>query len=77
MVGDRRRLLGREAVDAVQQAQALRGDLLLEVPAVAVAVQRATVEDLMAVERVDRELAVSIKDTLERVTESTILDQYS
>ena len=26
---------------------------------------------------VDRELAVSIKDTLERVTESTILDQYS
>ena len=39
--------------------------------------QRATVEDLMAVERVDRELAVSIKDTLERVTESTILDQYS
>src|ERR671911_1071119 len=39
--------------------------------------QRATIEDLMDVERVDRELAVSIKDTLERVTESTILDQYS
>jgi diadenylate cyclase len=39
--------------------------------------QRATVEDLMDVDRVDRELAVSIKDTLERVTESTILDQYS
>jgi diadenylate cyclase len=39
--------------------------------------QRATVDDLMAVDQVDRELAVSIKDTLERVTESTILDQYS
>ena len=39
--------------------------------------QRATVEDLMEVDRVDRELAISIKDTLERVTESTILDQYS
>ena len=31
----------------------------------------------MDVENVDRELAVSIKDTLERVTETTILDQYS
>jgi hypothetical protein len=31
----------------------------------------------MDVEDVDRELAMSIKDTLERVTESTILDQYS
>ena len=39
--------------------------------------QRATVDDLMEVEHVNRELAVSIKDTLERVTESTILDQYS
>jgi diadenylate cyclase len=39
--------------------------------------QRATVDDLMGVDQVDRELAVSIKDTLERVTESTILDQYS
>jgi diadenylate cyclase len=39
--------------------------------------QRATVEDLMEVDQVDRDLAVSIKDTLERVTESTILDQYS
>jgi diadenylate cyclase len=39
--------------------------------------QRATVEDLMAVDQVGRDLAVSIKDTLERVTESTILDQYS
>src|SRR4051812_44574782 len=35
--------------------------------------QRATVDDLMAVDDVDRELAMSIKDTLERVTESTIL----
>jgi diadenylate cyclase len=39
--------------------------------------QRATVDDLMDVHQVDRELAVSIKDTLERVTESTILDQFS
>ena len=39
--------------------------------------QRATVDDLMDVDHVDRELAISIKDTLERVTESTILDQYS
>ena len=31
----------------------------------------------MAVDDVDEELAISIKDTLERVTESTILDQYS
>ena len=31
----------------------------------------------MDVDHVDRELAMSIKDTLERVTESTILDQYS
>jgi diadenylate cyclase len=39
--------------------------------------QRATVDDLMDVDQVDRELAIAIKDTLERVTESTILDQYS
>src|SRR5215218_6966367 len=39
--------------------------------------QRATVEDLMEVDEVDRELAISIKDNHERVTESTILDQYS
>jgi diadenylate cyclase len=39
--------------------------------------QRATVDDLVAVPGVGRELATSIKDTLERVTESTILDQYS
>jgi diadenylate cyclase len=39
--------------------------------------QRATIEDLMDVDHVDRELALTIKDTLERVTESTILDQYS
>ena len=31
----------------------------------------------MAVDDVDERLAISIKDTLERVTESTILDQYS
>ena len=39
--------------------------------------QRATVNDLMAVDDVDEMMAISIKDTLERVTESTILDQYS
>jgi diadenylate cyclase len=39
--------------------------------------QRATVDDLMGVDGVDETLANSIKDTLERVTESTILDQYS
>jgi diadenylate cyclase len=39
--------------------------------------QRATVGDLMAVEDVDEAMAVSVKDTLQRVTESTILDQYS
>ena len=41
------------------------------------AAMHALVEDLMEVDRVDRDLAISIKDTLERVTESTILDQYS
>ena len=39
--------------------------------------QRATVADLMAVDHVDEATAIAIKDTLERVTESTILDQYS
>src|SRR6187399_1886756 len=39
--------------------------------------QRATIADLMDVDDIDRELAISVKETLERVTESTILDQYS
>ena len=40
--------------------------------------QRATVADLMDVDGVDDvDWRMSIKDTLERVTESTILDQYS
>jgi diadenylate cyclase len=39
--------------------------------------QRATIADLMAVDDVDELTALAIKDTLERVTESTILDQYS
>jgi diadenylate cyclase len=39
--------------------------------------QRATVEDLAAVDGVDAEIAQSVKDTLERVTENTILGQYS
>jgi diadenylate cyclase len=39
--------------------------------------QRATVDDLMAVEGVDTDTAQAIRETLARVTESTILDQYS
>lgn len=39
--------------------------------------QRATIDDLMAVEGVDETTATSIRETLARVTESTILDQYS
>jgi diadenylate cyclase len=39
--------------------------------------QRATIADLMAVDDLDELTATAVKDTLERVTESTILDQYS
>jgi diadenylate cyclase len=39
--------------------------------------QRATVPDLMEVDGVDDVTAASIKDTLQRVTETAILDQYS
>ena len=39
--------------------------------------QRATVDDLMAVDGVDEATARSIRETLSRVTETTILDQYS
>ena len=39
--------------------------------------QRATVDDLMLVDGVDESTALSIRETLTRVTESTILDQYS
>jgi diadenylate cyclase len=39
--------------------------------------QRATIDDLMAVDDVDEATAKAIRDTLSRVTESTILDQYS
>ena len=39
--------------------------------------QRATVADLARIDGVGEQMAVAIKDTLERVTESTILDQYS
>jgi diadenylate cyclase len=39
--------------------------------------QRVTIEDLMTVDGVDVGTAQSVKETLERVTESTILDQYS
>jgi diadenylate cyclase len=39
--------------------------------------QRATVDDLMSVQGVDETTARAIRETLSRVTESTILDQYS
>lgn len=39
--------------------------------------QRATVDDLMAVDDVDETTARAIRETLSRVTETTILDQYS
>src|SRR5215213_1947958 len=39
--------------------------------------QRVTIEELMRVEGVDEGIAESVKDTLDRVTENTILDQYS
>ena len=39
--------------------------------------QRATVDDLMVVDGVDETTARAIRDTLSRVTEATILDQYS
>jgi diadenylate cyclase len=39
--------------------------------------QRATLDDLMQVDGIDETIAATVKDTLERVTENTILDQYS
>jgi len=39
--------------------------------------QRATIDDLADVEGVDVEIAGSVKETLERVTENAILGQYS
>lgn len=39
--------------------------------------QRATTAELMTVEGVDATLATTVKETLERVTESTIFEQYS
>ena len=39
--------------------------------------QRATVDELTSVMGVDHDLAASIKDTLDRLTETSILDQYS
>jgi len=39
--------------------------------------QRATIDDLAAVDGVDSDIAESVKETLERVTENTILGQYS
>ena len=39
--------------------------------------QRVTVDDLMRVDGVDETTAETVKDTLDRVAENTILDQYS
>jgi diadenylate cyclase len=39
--------------------------------------QRASVADLMNVQGVEEPMAKTVKETLERVTETTILDQYS
>jgi diadenylate cyclase len=39
--------------------------------------QRATVDELAAIDGVDPTTAAQIKETLERVTETTILDQYN
>ncbi len=39
--------------------------------------QRATVDEIAAVAGIDHDLAESIKDTLDRLTETSILDQYS
>ena len=39
-------------------------------------IQRATLSDLMNVDGVDAPMATHVKETLERVTENTILDQY-
>jgi diadenylate cyclase len=40
-------------------------------------IQRATVDEITEVRGVGRELAESIKETLDRLTEESILDQYS
>ncbi len=39
--------------------------------------QRATEDDLLAVDGVDAAMAATVRDTLQRVAESAILDQYS
>ncbi len=39
-------------------------------------IQRATLDDLMSVEGVDESTARAIRETMTRLTESTILDQY-
>ena len=39
--------------------------------------QRVSVDDLMKVDGVDQGIAETVKDTLDRVAENTILDQYS
>jgi len=82
---------GRDSTDLAQEAAPKGMRLLRRVSrlpsetAIAVAdhfgglakLQRATVDDLVTVDGVDEPTARAIRDTLSRVTESTILDQYS
>jgi diadenylate cyclase len=82
---------GRDATDLAQEVAPKGMRLLHRVSrlpsstAIAVAdhfgglakLQRATVDDLVSVDGVDEPTARAIRDTLSRVTETTILDQYS
>jgi len=82
---------GRDATDLTQEVAPKGMRLLHRVSrlpsstAIAVAehfgglakLQRATIDDLMAVDDVDEPTARAIRETLSRVTETTILDQYS
>ncbi len=66
------RLLGR--ISAVSPEMAAR--LATEVGGLA-RLQRATVDDLMDVDGVDEAIAGTVRDTLQKVAENTILDQYT
>ena len=39
--------------------------------------QRATVADIAEVEGIDGSMAAAVKDTLDRITEASILDQFA
>ena len=40
-------------------------------------VQRASAAEIAEVEGMDSSLAIAVRETLDRITESTILDQYA